>query len=40
MSITNNQDAAAGLFDPFTDPVSFRPDKHPVDYYMVVDRSM
>lgn len=39
MFINNHQEDAAGLFDPFPDPFSFKPDKHPVDYCMVVERS-
>ena len=40
MSIATDLDAAAGIFDPTTDPVTFKADKHPVDYYLVVDRSI
>ena len=39
MSITTDTDAAAGIFDPTTSPVTFKPDNHPVEYYMSVDRS-
>ena len=39
MSIATDLDAAAGIFDPTTDPVIFQADKHPVDYYLAVGRS-
>ena len=32
-------DTVAGLFDSTPDPVSFPPNKHPLDYFMAVERS-
>ena len=39
MSITTGLDAAAGIFDSTSDPVTFEANKHPVDYYLAVDSS-
>ena len=40
MSISIDQDATVGLFDSSIDPVLFRQDKHPIEYYIVFDRSV
>ena len=37
ISIATDLDAAVGIFDSTTGPVTFQTDKHPVDYYLVVD---
>ena len=39
MSIVTGLDAAAGIFEPTTDPITFQTDKHPVNYYLAVDRT-
>ena len=40
MSISIDQDATVGFFDSSIDSVLFRQDKHPIEYYIVFDRSV